>query len=81
MYSTVAYTDPIILPDSLAGFLLNHIYHHNMMWYNTYGQSENDGFGYETLPKFPFRPQPIDMTPARAMAEPCADPNNCNTSF
>jgi hypothetical protein len=27
-------------------------------------------------PQFPFRPQPIDMTPPRATAEPRVDPNN-----
>jgi hypothetical protein len=30
----------------------------------------------ETPPQFPFRPQPIDMTPTRATAEPCMDHNN-----
>jgi hypothetical protein len=59
----------------LAGFLPNHAYH-NATWYNTYGQSKNDSFGYETLPQFPFRPQPIDMMPARATIELCADPKN-----
>jgi hypothetical protein len=33
-YSTVAYTNTIPLPGSLAGFLLNSAYH-NTMWYNT----------------------------------------------
>jgi hypothetical protein len=74
-YSIVAYTDPIPLLDSLAGFLPNHTYH-NAMRYNTYGQLENNDFGYRTPPQFPFRPQPIDMMPARATTEPCADPNN-----
>jgi hypothetical protein len=46
------------------------------MKYNIYDQSKNGGFGYETLPQFSFRPQPIDMMPARATAEPCADPIN-----
>jgi hypothetical protein len=27
-------------------------------------------------PQFSFRPQSIDMMPARATDEPCADPNN-----
>jgi hypothetical protein len=31
--------------------------------------------------KFPFRPQLVEMTPARAMAEPCADPNNLTTQL
>jgi hypothetical protein len=34
------------------------------------------GFGYETPPQYPFRPQPVDMTPAQATAEPGVDPNN-----
>jgi hypothetical protein len=62
-YTTVAYTDPIPLPGSSAGFLLNSAYH-NATWHNTLGQPEFGGFGYETPPQFPFRPQPIDMTPA-----------------
>jgi hypothetical protein len=63
LYSTVAYTDPIPLLDSSLGFLSNHAYH-NATRYNTYDPPENDGFGYETLPQFPFRLQPINMTPA-----------------
>jgi hypothetical protein len=74
-YTTVAYTDPIPLPGSLAGFLLNSAYH-NAMWHNTLGQLEYGGFDYETLPQFLFRPQPIDMMPAQATIEPCANPNN-----
>jgi hypothetical protein len=46
------------------------------MRYNVYCQPENDSFGNETPPQFPFRPQPIDMTPARATAKSCEDPNN-----
>jgi hypothetical protein len=75
IYSTVAYIDPIPLPGSSVGFLSTHTYH-NVIRYNTYGQSEYDGFGYETPPQFPFRPQPIDMTPAQTTTESCADPNN-----
>jgi hypothetical protein len=75
LYFTEAYTDPIPLPDSSARFLSNHA-NHNATWYNSYGPSYNSGFGYETPPQFPFRPQPINMSPARATAEPCADPNN-----
>jgi hypothetical protein len=75
LYSTVAYTDPIPLPSSSVGFLSNHAYH-NTMWFNAYGQTEADDFGYETPPQFPLRLQPIDMTPARATAKPCTDPNN-----
>jgi hypothetical protein len=74
-YSTIAYTDPISLPGSSVGFLPNHTYH-NMTWYNIYGQPKNGGFGYETPPQFPFRPQPIDMKPAQATTESCAYPNN-----
>jgi hypothetical protein len=46
------------------------------MWYNTYGRPKNGNFGYETPSQFPFRPQPVGMTPARATIEPCANPNN-----
>jgi hypothetical protein len=74
-YTTVAYTDPISLPGSSLGFLANHAYQ-NESHFNTYGQLEADGFGYETPPQFSFRSQPIDMTHARATAEPGADPNN-----
>jgi hypothetical protein len=49
------------------------------MEYNTYDPPEHDGFGYETPWQFPFRPQPIEMMPARATAEPCADPSNLTT--
>jgi hypothetical protein len=55
--------------------LPNHAYQ-NVSYFNAYGQPEADSFGYETPPQFPFRPQPIDMTSARAMAKPGADPNN-----
>jgi hypothetical protein len=74
-YSTVAYTDSIPLPGSSLGFLPNHSYQ-NYLWFNAYGQLEASGFGYETLPQFAFRPQPIDMMPARATAKAGADPNN-----
>jgi hypothetical protein len=74
-YSIVSYTDPIPSPSSSLGFFPNHAYH-NAMWFNAYGQLEADNFGYETPPQFPFRSQPIDMTPTRATAEPCTDPNN-----
>jgi hypothetical protein len=60
--------------------LPNHA-HHNTTRYNTYGQLENGGFSYETPPQFPFRQQPIEMTPARATAEPCTDPNNLVTKL
>jgi hypothetical protein len=48
-YTTVAYTDPIPLPGSLLGFLPNHAYQ-NVSHFNTYGQPEAGGFGYETPP-------------------------------
>jgi hypothetical protein len=54
-YTTVAYTDTILLPGSLLGFLPNHGYQ-NASWFNAYGQQEVDGFGYETPAQFPFRP-------------------------
>jgi hypothetical protein len=74
-YSTIAYIDPIPLSDSLVGFLSNQAYY-NVTQYNAYVQSKNDGFSYETLAKFPFRPTPIDMTPTRATVEPCVTPNS-----
>jgi hypothetical protein len=74
-YTTVAYTDHIPLLGSSLGFLPNHAYQ-NTSWFNAYGQPEVGSFGYKILPQFPFRPQLIDMTPARAMVEPGADSNN-----
>jgi hypothetical protein len=74
-YTTVAYTNPIPLSSSSAGFLSNSAYH-NATRHNTLGQPEFGGFGYEAPPQLPFRQQPIDMTPTRATIEPCADPNN-----
>jgi hypothetical protein len=74
-YTTIAYTDPIPLPGSSLGFLPNHTYQ-NAPCFNAYGQPEVGSFGYEIPPQFPFRPQPIDMTPARAMIESGVDPNN-----
>jgi hypothetical protein len=74
-YSTIAYTDPIPLSGSSLGFLPNHAYQ-NASHFNAYGQLEADRFSYETTPQFPFRPQPIHMTPARATVEPGVDPNN-----
>jgi hypothetical protein len=47
-----------------------------MPHFNDYGQPKAGGFGYETPPQFPFKPQLIDMTPARATTEPDTDPNN-----
>jgi hypothetical protein len=74
-YITVVYIDPIPLPGSLLGFLPNHAYQ-NAPRFNAYGQLEAGGFGCETPPHFPFSLQLIDMTSARAMIEPDADPNN-----
>jgi hypothetical protein len=80
MYATVAYTDPIPLPDSSAGRWLNYA-NNNMTRYATYSPPDHGGYGYETPPQFPFRLQPIDMTPAWALAKPCADPNNLTTQL
>jgi hypothetical protein len=74
-YTTISYTDPIPLPSSLLGFLPNHAYQ-TPPRFNAYGQQETGGFGDETPPQFPYRPQPIDMRPARATAEPDVDPIN-----
>jgi hypothetical protein len=74
-YTIVAYTDPIPIPDSLLCFLPNHAYQ-NLLCFNVYGQPETDGFGYETLPQFPFSPQSIDVMLARSTVEPNMDPNN-----
>jgi hypothetical protein len=52
-YTTIAYIDLIQLPCSLVGFLSNFAYY-NMTQHNMLGQPEFDGFGYETLPQFPF---------------------------
>jgi hypothetical protein len=62
-YTTVAYTNPILLPGSSLGFLPNHAYQ-NVPCFSAYGQPEASGFAYETPLQFPFRPQSIDMTPA-----------------
>jgi hypothetical protein len=43
-YTTIAYTDPIPLPDSSLVFLLNHAYQ-TLPRFNLYGQSEADGLG------------------------------------
>jgi hypothetical protein len=47
-----------------------------MSCFNAYSQPEAGGFGYETSPQFPFRPQPIDMTSVQATAKPGANLNN-----
>jgi hypothetical protein len=62
-YTTIAYTDPIPLPGSSLGFLPNHAYE-TPPCFNACGQLEAGGFGYETPPQFPFRPQPVDMMTA-----------------
>jgi hypothetical protein len=74
-YSTIAYTNLIPLPGSSLGFLLSHAYQ-NTSCFNAYVQPKAGGFGYESPPQFPFRPQPIDLTPAQATAEPGVDLNN-----
>jgi hypothetical protein len=61
LYTTIAYIDPIPLPDSSLDFLPNQAYQ-NVPHFNAYGQPKAGGFGYETLPQFPFRTQPIEMT-------------------
>jgi hypothetical protein len=75
LYTTVAYTDHIPLPNSSLGFLSNRAYQ-NVLWFNSYGQPEIGGISYETPSEFHFRLQPIDMMPAWATVEPSADPNN-----
>jgi hypothetical protein len=75
LYTTIAYTDHIPFPSSSLGFLPNHVYQ-TPPCFNVYGQLEAGGFGYETPLQFSFRPQPVDMTPARVTAEPGADPKN-----
>jgi hypothetical protein len=74
-YTTIAYTDPIPLFGNSLGFLPNNAYQ-TPPRFNAYGQQEVGGFGYETPPQFPFRPQLVDMTPARATTEPGVDLNN-----
>jgi hypothetical protein len=48
-YTTIAYTDPIPLPDSSLVFLPNHAYQ-TLPHFNAYGQPKADDFGYETPP-------------------------------
>jgi hypothetical protein len=74
-YTTVAYTDLISLPGRSLGFLPNHAYQ-TPPRFNAYDQPKAGGFGYKTLPQFPFKAQPVDMTPGRATTESDADPNN-----
>jgi hypothetical protein len=76
----VAYTAPIPLPGSSAGHWPNYT-NYNTMCYTTYDPPDHSGYGYETLPQFPFRPQPVDMMPTQATAEPCVDPNNLVTQL
>jgi hypothetical protein len=79
-YTTVDYIDPIPLPGSSLGFLPNRAYQ-TLPRFNAFGHPKAGGFGYETLPQFPFRPQPVDMTPVQTTAEPVADPNNLTNHF
>jgi hypothetical protein len=74
-YTTIAYIDPIPLPGSSLGFLPSHAYQ-TPSHFSAYGQLEAGDFGFQTPPQFPFRPQPVDMMPAQATAEPSTDPNN-----
>jgi hypothetical protein len=62
MYTTVAYTDLIPLPDSSLGFLHNHAFQ-ILPRFNAYSQLKASGFSYETSLQFPFRSQPVDATP------------------
>jgi hypothetical protein len=55
LYSTIAYTNPIPLPSSSAGFLVNYVYN-NAMRNNTHGPLEHGDFDYETPSQFLFRP-------------------------
>jgi hypothetical protein len=48
-YTTVAYTDPIPLPDSSFGFLSNHAYQ-TPPHFNAYGQPEANDFAYKMPP-------------------------------
>jgi hypothetical protein len=66
---------PIPLLGTSLGFLPNHA-NQNTPYFNTYGQPKAHDFGYETSQQFSFRPQSVDMMPARATAEPNPDPNN-----
>jgi hypothetical protein len=63
------------IPGSSLGFIPNHTYQ-TPPHLNAYSQPKTGGFGYKTPPQFSFRPQPIDMMPARATAELGVDPNN-----
>jgi hypothetical protein len=51
------------------------------MRFPTHDPLDHGGFGYETLPQFPFRLQQVEMTLGRAMTEPYADPNNLTTQL
>jgi hypothetical protein len=51
LYTTVAYTDPILLPGSSLVFLPNRAYQ-NAPQFNAYDQSKADCFGYETHHNF-----------------------------
>jgi hypothetical protein len=74
-YTTVAYTEPIQLLGSSLGFLPNHT-SQSPPRFSAYSQPEAGSFGFETPLQFPFRPQPVDMMPARATVKHSADPNN-----
>jgi hypothetical protein len=74
-YITIAYTNPIPLPGSLARLWPSYA-NNNTMWYNTHDSPEHSGFAYKTPPQFSFRPQPVELMPARDTADPCVNPNN-----
>jgi hypothetical protein len=80
LYTTIAYTDPIPLPSGSARHLPNYP-NNNTMRYATHGPPDHGGYSYETPPQFLIRPQLIEMMPARATSEPCADPSNLITQL
>jgi hypothetical protein len=82
-YTTVAYTNPIPLPIGLARTWLNYANHttNNTMQFPTFVPLDRDGYSYETLLQFPFRSQPVEMMPTRAMAESYVNPNILTTQL
>jgi hypothetical protein len=73
LYTTVVYTDHILLPGSSLRFLPNQAYQ-TPPRFNAYDQSEAGDLGYETSSQFSFIPQPVDMTPTRATTKPDVEP-------
>jgi hypothetical protein len=78
-YTTVAYTDPIPLPYGSVARWSNYT-NNNTIWYTTYDPPDHDGYCYGTHCNF-FRPRPVEMMPARATTQLCADPNNLTTQL